>query len=94
VQVFLPEEEPARGKVARALAEFLVGRVRGDREDDAVGRAGLLISQVNGVAVAESEMARALLDAGFVAGAMGFNVRRVMGPPVAAGASLEGRVSG
>ena len=31
VQVFLPEEEPGRGQVARALAEFLVARVRGDR---------------------------------------------------------------
>ena len=64
-------------ETARALAEFLVARVRGDREDDAAGRAGLLIATVNGIAVAESAMARALLDAGFVAGAMGFNVRRV-----------------
>jgi ATP-dependent helicase Lhr and Lhr-like helicase len=78
VQVFLPEEEPGRGKVARALAEFLVARVRGDREEDVAGRAGMLISTVNGVSVAENEMARALLDAGFVAGAMGFNVRRAL----------------
>jgi ATP-dependent Lhr-like helicase len=88
VQVFLPEEEPGRGNVARALAEFLVARVRGDREDDAAGRAGMLIATVNGVAVAESEMARALLDAGFVAGAMGFNVRRVL-PPLP-GRGVEG----
>ena len=84
VQVFLPEEEPGRGQVARALAEFLVARVRGDREDDAAGRAGLLIATVNGIAVAESAMARALLDAGFVAGAMGFNVRRVLPAPLGA----------
>jgi ATP-dependent Lhr-like helicase len=64
--------------VARALAEFLVARVRGDREDEAAGRAGLLISTENGIAVAESVLARALLDAGFVAGAMGFNVRRTL----------------
>ena len=76
VQVFLPEEEPGRGQVTRALAEFLVARVREDREVDAAGRAGLLISTVNGRAVAESDMARALLEAGFVAGASGFNVRR------------------
>ena len=75
VQLFLPEEEPGRGRVARALAEFLVERVHEDRE--VAGRAGLLISTVNGVDVAESVMARALLDAGFVAGAKGFNVRRV-----------------
>jgi ATP-dependent Lhr-like helicase len=77
VQVWLPEEEPGRGRVARALAEFLVARVRGDREVDSAGRAGLLIATVNGVAVAESAMARALLEAGFVAGTKGFNVRRV-----------------
>ncbi len=77
VQVFLPEEEPGRGQVAKALAEFFVARVQGDREgDDAAGRAGMLIATVNGVGVAESVMARVLLDAGFVAGAMGFNVRR------------------
>jgi ATP-dependent Lhr-like helicase len=78
VQVWLPEEEPGRGQVARALAEFLVGRVRGDREVDAAGRAGLLISTVNGVDVAESVMARALLEAGFMAGAKGFNLRRTV----------------
>jgi ATP-dependent Lhr-like helicase len=77
VQVWLPEEEPGRGRVARALAEFLVARVREDREVDAAGRAGLLISTVNGRDVAEGEMARALLEAGFVAGVKGFNVRRV-----------------
>ncbi len=78
LQVWLPEEEPARGRVGRALAEFLVGRVQGMREGDADagGRGGLLVASVNGVAVAESVMARFLLDAGFQAGAMGFNVRR------------------
>jgi ATP-dependent Lhr-like helicase len=78
LQAFLPEDDPGRSNVSRALAEFLVARVRGDRDDDAAGRAGMLITTVNGIAVAESEMAQALLDAGFVAGAMGFNVRRVL----------------
>ncbi len=78
VQVFLPEEEPGRGNVARALAVFFAGQIRGAREDDAAGRAGMLIATVNGIAAADSEMARALLDAGFVAGAMGFNVRRIL----------------
>ena len=68
LQVFLPEEEPGRSQVARSLAEFLVARVREGE--------GMLVATVNGVAVAEHGMARALLDAGFVAGAMGFNVRR------------------
>jgi ATP-dependent Lhr-like helicase len=37
----------------------------------------MLIVSVNGVAVAEHAMARALLDAGFHAAPMGFNVRRL-----------------
>ena len=86
VQVFLPEEEPSRGQVARALSEFLVARVRGDREDEPTGRAGMLITSVNGAPVAQSEMARVLLDAGFVQGAMGFNVRRILPALPASGA--------
>jgi ATP-dependent Lhr-like helicase len=75
LQVFLPEEEPQRSQVARSVAEFLVGRVQ---ETSGAGneRAGMLISTINGVNVAEHWMARALLDAGFQAGAMGFNMRR------------------
>jgi ATP-dependent Lhr-like helicase len=73
LQVMLPDDEPGRSQVARALAEFFVALVQRD-EDRA--RGGMLIAQVNGVAVAESAMARALLDAGFSAGAVGFNVRR------------------
>ncbi len=80
LQVFLPEDEPARGNTAKSLADFLVSRVRGDREDDTAGRAGLLIATINGVPVAESPMARPLLDAGFVAGALGYNVRRLLPP--------------
>jgi ATP-dependent Lhr-like helicase len=74
VQVFLPEEEPQRSHVMRSLAEFLVRKVQA--QEDEGGRAGMLIATVNGVAAAEHSMARALLDAGFAAGAMGFNVRR------------------
>jgi ATP-dependent Lhr-like helicase len=80
VQVWLPAEEPQRGQAGRSLAEFLVARVQGEERvssaADASGRVGMLIATVNGVPVAESAMARYLLDAGFVAGAMGFNVRR------------------
>jgi ATP-dependent Lhr-like helicase len=78
LQMFLPEEEPQRSHVARSLAEFLVSRVQD--QEDAQGRGGLLIATVNGVAVAEHWMARFLLDAGFAAGAMGFNVRRNLPP--------------
>jgi len=76
LQVFLPEDDPARTNVARALAQFLAERVRTDREDDPAHRAGLLIATVNGIPVAESPLAQPLLDAGFVAGALGFNLRR------------------
>jgi ATP-dependent Lhr-like helicase len=77
VQVMLPEEEPTRSQVGRALAEFFVGQVQKLEVDGGErGRGGMLIAQVNGVNVAEHPMARYLLDAGFVAGGMGFNVRR------------------
>jgi ATP-dependent Lhr-like helicase len=78
LQVFLPEEEPQRSQMARSLAEFLVGRVQ--EHEDVHGRGGLLITTINGVAVAEHWMARFLLDAGFTAGAMGFNVRKNLPP--------------
>jgi ATP-dependent Lhr-like helicase len=82
LQVFVPEEEPQRSQVARSLAEFLVGRVQLIEEES--GRGGMLIATVNGVAVAEHWIARFLLDAGFAAGAMGFNVRRGL-PPLPGG---------
>jgi ATP-dependent Lhr-like helicase len=78
LQIFLPEEEPQRSHVARSLAEFLVRRVQS--ADDESGRGGMLIAMVNGVLVGEHWMARFLLDAGFAAGAMGFNVRRGLPP--------------
>jgi len=78
LQVFLPDEEPQRSQVARSLAAFLVTRVHDD--EDSSGRGGMLIASVNGVVVAEHPMARFLLDAGFAAGAMGFNVRRGLPP--------------
>ena len=43
----------------------------------------MLIASVNGVAVVEHAMARYLVDAGFVAGAMGFSVRRGLGSGLA-----------
>ncbi len=70
LQAFLPEEEPARTQAAKALSEFLVTRAQGE--------GGMLLTSVNGQAVGASWMARVLLDAGFVAAPMGFNVRRVL----------------
>ncbi len=77
VQVMLPEEEPQRSRVGRALAEFFVAQVQKLESDGGErGRGGLLITSVNGVAVAGHPMAKYLLDAGFVAAPLGFNVRR------------------
>ena len=70
LQAFLPEEEPARTQAAKALSEFLVMRAQGE--------GGMLLTSVNGQAVGASWMARVLLDAGFVAAPMGFNVRKVL----------------
>ncbi|HWW22260.1 MAG TPA: crosslink repair DNA glycosylase YcaQ family protein [Edaphobacter sp.] len=75
VQVFLPEEEPQRSQVGRSLAEFFVERVQ-ERSDDGDVRAGMLIATVNGVPVAEHPMGKFLLEAGFAAAPMGFNVRK------------------
>ncbi len=75
LQVFLPEDEPQRTAFARSLANFLFDRVQHHENADEA-RGGILITIVNGTQVAEHWMARFLLDAGFTAGAMGFNVRR------------------
>ena len=72
VQMMLPEDEPVRGQVMRSLARYFVvmAQVAGE------GSGGMLIQTINGVAVAEHPMARALLDAGFQSAPMGFNLRR------------------
>jgi len=80
IQVLLPEEEPQRSQTARALAEFLVQHVQRGENPDGRGRTSMLITQVNGVSVAEHPLARFLLDAGFQAAPLGFNVRRNLPP--------------
>ncbi|GGA58554.1 DEAD/DEAH box helicase [Edaphobacter acidisoli] len=74
VQMFLPEDEPQRSHVAERLAKFLVEQVQAQGEEDL--RAGMLIATINGGPVAEHWIARYLLEAGFSAGARGFNVRK------------------
>jgi ATP-dependent Lhr-like helicase len=93
VQVLLPEEEPQRSQAARALAEFLVQSVqREGGVDEARGRMGMLITQVNGVTVAEHPLARYLLDAGFQPAPLGFNVRRNL-PPLPGSAKMQGAIA-
>lgn len=74
IQVFLPEEEPQRGQVMRALARYFV--VMAQMHDAERAGGGMFVQTINGVNVAEHPMARVLLDAGFQAAPMGFNLRR------------------
>jgi ATP-dependent Lhr-like helicase len=81
LQVMLAEEEPTCSQGGKALAEFLVKSVQRDgTTDEQRGRAGMLITSVNGTPVAEHPMARFLLDAGFQSASLGFNVRRHLPP--------------
>ncbi len=84
LQVFLPDEEPARGQVMRALARYFVAMAQStSRLNDPAehtGGVGMFIQTINGIHVAEHPMARALLDAGFQAAPMGFNLRRNLPP--------------
>jgi ATP-dependent helicase Lhr and Lhr-like helicase len=67
LQVFLPDDEPARSTVARAVAERLAEIARAG---------GLLIAEVNGGPSPEHPIAPYLIGAGFVPSAMGFMMRR------------------
>lgn len=78
--VLLPEEEPMRAQMARALAEFLVSYVQRTENPEGRGRTSMLITHVNGTPVREHFLARFLLDAGFQAAPLGFNVRRGLPP--------------
>jgi len=89
LQVLLPEEEPQRSQTACALAEFLVQHVQRGHNPEGRGRTSMLITQVNGVPVAKHPLARFLLDAGFQAAPLGFNVRRNL--PALPGRAAEAR---
>ncbi|HJQ38400.1 MAG TPA: DEAD/DEAH box helicase [Thermoanaerobaculia bacterium] len=62
--VFLPENEPLRSTVARAVAETLAGR------------GAMLIAEINDEPAARSPLAPFLAEAGFAATAMGYQMRR------------------
>lgn len=68
-----------RSNVARAFTSFLVERHR-TRTEGIEERSGFLIATINGIPVADHWIARHLLDAGFTAGAMGFNIRHNVPP--------------
>ena len=73
LRVFLPEDEPERTQVARALASKLA-EVAVKRQSR---KGGLLIGEINGSPAREHFLARFLLDAGFVETALGFQMRRI-----------------
>jgi ATP-dependent helicase Lhr and Lhr-like helicase len=73
MRIFLPDDEPERSQVARALAIKLV-EIAVKRQGR---RQGLLIADINGAPAKEHFMARFLQDAGFVDTAMGYQMRRV-----------------
>jgi ATP-dependent Lhr-like helicase len=67
--VLLPEDEPARSTVGRALARRLAH----------LG-SGVLIGEINGIAADEHPLAPFLVEAGFHPSAMGFQIRRPPSP--------------
>jgi ATP-dependent Lhr-like helicase len=64
---FLPESEPERTRSARAVANALIERARTGSE----GPRGMLLEEIDGSRPAEHPIARYLIEAGFIAGAMG-----------------------
>jgi len=66
--VFLPEDEPARSSIGRALARALADLAREEH------RGGLLVADVNGQDPARHPIAPYLIEAGFNPSAMGFQM--------------------
>ncbi|MBV9761943.1 MAG: DEAD/DEAH box helicase [Acidobacteriaceae bacterium] len=76
LQVFLPDDELERAKVARDLAQRLALVAIRHRTK----RSGLMISTINGVPASDHFLARFLEESGFISTAMGFQMRRVIKP--------------
>jgi ATP-dependent Lhr-like helicase len=73
LQVFIPDDDPERTRVARELAQKLaMVAIRHQTK-----RGGLLISTINSVPATDHFLARFLEDSGFVRTAVGFQMRRV-----------------
>jgi len=65
---FLPDAEPDRSKVGRAVARVLIDRARTGGE----APRGMLIEEIDGTPSWQHPMSPFLVEAGFVAGALGF----------------------
>jgi hypothetical protein len=73
LRVFLPESEPERTRLGRALASKLAElAVRWQGR-----RSGMLIGEINDAPAREHFLAQLLVDAGFRDTAQGFQMRRV-----------------
>jgi ATP-dependent Lhr-like helicase len=86
IRVFLPDDEPERSRAAAALARRLA-ELAAERQGR---RSGLLITTINEKPAGEHFLARFLEDAGFVASAAGFQMRRVMPSTIVMPAEEEG----
>lgn len=75
----LPDNEPERSQIGRALARELVELAR--RAPD--GRRGWLIEEINGRPAAQDPASRFLIDAGFAATAGGLQLRVPRRPAIA-----------
>jgi ATP-dependent Lhr-like helicase len=65
---FLPDAEPDRSKAGRAVARVLIDRARSGGDSPR----GMLIEEIDGMPPSRHPMSPWLTEAGFVAGAMGF----------------------
>jgi len=66
--VFVPDAEPQRSKTARAIAHVLIDRARTGGDTPR----GMLIEEIDGMPAARHSLAPYLAEAGFAAGALGF----------------------
>lgn len=84
LQIFLPQEEPDRTNAAHDLAHFLVQVGQEQmRQNQADRRQGFFLSTINGQEIHQHWLAKHLLEAGFQAAPMGFNLRRALMPVTA-----------
>jgi ATP-dependent Lhr-like helicase len=69
--LYLPDDEPARSQVARAVAGALAER------------GGVLLTEIDGTPAGEHPLAPFLVETGFALSALGFAVSRRIAPPLA-----------
>jgi len=69
LSVFLPDDEPSRSRVARAVAKALASFV------ESGARRALLITEANGEKIANSPIAPFLAEVGFVPTSLGYQMR-------------------